>query len=844
MFSKIDQQLVIRAILIVFYVVALIVAVYVIGAIAQQGDSRSESLNALVGFLGILLAIIAGPGFSGRIERLFKMRLTEGEEVRKTLKKRYVKTLRYADEGPTETRSPEDSSKETQPHRIDLIFTFDEQACNPDVPLGLGRLTWDEKWLQQDDHGARLTSDLKWLNVINQITPIKAWDLLCAEAEKAHQYNQDAQKQFHIRLNSFKAASRDYFTRQREDSRTVAPIRPGEPPVRQFREHLLILGDQGSGKTTALIELADHILKSRDARVTIYLSLFSWAADYKMLERWLEDQIDMQYELTRWESQRMVEVNGLILILDDFETIPVSERRHFITALTQFLTRRSENLRLRTTRHRTAVSASRTYDVVIIASEDHLENDYSLSDDIQELQKKVCPVTLKMEQLSPIAVQKYLREVTSIQKTEKLKHLPNRMTPFLEALHSPQLLSAFLSIVRHAPELIDPERLPTDQAALRAFLAQHYDTSRLARLSGPMREDASDPDTLEHFYDIVPIPGRSVASLLGFLKDFVDDIYKDQPTVIRSHNTSRANEPDEPKRLFYAQDIGLFALEDGRHAIERETRQSIQKIISQYRGWVTLATALPLLLCFGIVYMIAGQKGVETPFYVISISLIVLFSRWYSWRTCAPPAKDRYNLGNRIRWFMDSAWIAGILLGALTGVIFHEIARQIYGPMPRGSSLVYEMLVIVVFAITLFRLLGGLDVGRSRQIVAHPGDGINSFAVTLLMATVAWILFFFLFMIWPRTLAASLSPEYLRGMISKLITYAIPACIFLGFTSGLLLFHNLLRQFVLLRVLRQWLRFSGSLTTSLRYLVDLRLLARLGGGYYFISDQLRPRQDS
>jgi hypothetical protein len=808
MFSRIDQQYFVRTVVYACYGIAAVFLVALIRATVQgtPNNSEGESLSALVGFMSLLLAIITGPGISGRIERVFKARLTEGEEVRKTLKKRYVDRLRYADEGPLEKPYPPSKAR-----RLAVGMSL-QPGLLARSNLGLGNEIWDStrvRWLTSAEYDStRLTAELD--KVSSQEQPlVYIWDVLNSEAERA----------------------RDVADRTEATDDESEYSRPHP----HFREHILLLGQQGSGKTVALLELAGHILESRDARVPVYLSLFSWASACKKIESWLEDQIDMQYELTRWEAQRMIKNNGLILLLDDFETIPQAERRHFTTALTQFLSRRHQQFAHQTQQTLHSTARSRSHDVIVLASEKESGSNEPLQADIEELRHKVFPLTLTLNDFTANQLRSYLaglrdssnNRLTSPEYQEMLVYWP-------QIANTPQLLSAGLAIFRSTPESLTgfnyrpspPDTLPQ---RFRQFIARHYNRARLSRMAEPMRESARDDDTLEHFYDVVPLPGRSASRLVSFVKDMVEAIYTDEP-----------DNREEPKRIFYAQDVTLADLASST-LVTQEFKAKISELTSRYRGLVTLVTLVLLLGVFLLFFWPVIDSPHQPVFLPLSLGLIVLFSRWYSWRTCAPPTQQRFNLRKKVRWFNDAGWIAGIVLGVLAALIFREVAVRVYGAMTvNGTQLFYETLVIGLFSIILFRLLGGLDVGRARQIVAFPGDGVNSFAVALLLATLAWILFFFLFMVWPRTLADAFRPEDLRLTIQQLIEYSIPGAIFLGFTSGLLLFHNLLRQILLLLVLRRWLRYSGNLTTSLKYLVELRVLGRIGGGYYFISDQIAP----
>ena len=106
---------------------------------------------------------------------------------------------------------------------------------------------------------------------------------------------------------------------------------------------MLILGEPGSGKTTALLEIAQELIRdakqNQDLAIPVVLNLSSWAGERqpKPLTDWLVQELNRIYQFSKEQCKSWLINQQLLLLLDGLDEVRESQRGACITAINQFL---------------------------------------------------------------------------------------------------------------------------------------------------------------------------------------------------------------------------------------------------------------------------------------------------------------------------------------------------------------------------------------------------------------------------------------------------------------------------------------------------------------------------
>ena len=103
---------------------------------------------------------------------------------------------------------------------------------------------------------------------------------------------------------------------------------------------LLLLGEPGAGKTTALLRLGRILLDRAEddplAPIPVVLNLFSWAERQQPLDEWLIAELTVKYHIPAEIGVRWLRDDRLLLLLDGYDRVPGSRRAACGAAINAF----------------------------------------------------------------------------------------------------------------------------------------------------------------------------------------------------------------------------------------------------------------------------------------------------------------------------------------------------------------------------------------------------------------------------------------------------------------------------------------------------------------------------
>jgi hypothetical protein len=100
---------------------------------------------------------------------------------------------------------------------------------------------------------------------------------------------------------------------------------------------LLILGAEGSGKTTILLRLARVLLERGLDKVPVVVDLASWGEAGGDLQEWLVHELYSHYLVPKPQFRLWLRERRLVLLLDGLDEVKESRRRDCVVALNRFL---------------------------------------------------------------------------------------------------------------------------------------------------------------------------------------------------------------------------------------------------------------------------------------------------------------------------------------------------------------------------------------------------------------------------------------------------------------------------------------------------------------------------
>ena len=127
-----------------------------------------------------------------------------------------------------------------------------------------------------------------------------------------------------------------------EEDRRVSPELGIDAIFEQANQSLLILGQPGSGKTNALLQLARALIAEAehdpDAPVPVILNLSSWVDKRVPIAEWVVYELNLiQYGVPRDIGRQWIENNDLVLLLDGLDEVDGRFKQDCIEALNDFV---------------------------------------------------------------------------------------------------------------------------------------------------------------------------------------------------------------------------------------------------------------------------------------------------------------------------------------------------------------------------------------------------------------------------------------------------------------------------------------------------------------------------
>jgi hypothetical protein len=105
-------------------------------------------------------------------------------------------------------------------------------------------------------------------------------------------------------------------------------------------QSLLILGEAGSGKTTLLLELARDLLDraGHDPAhpIPVVFPLSTWAQSHKPFVEWLQDELNLRYDVPRASAQEWVASDQVLPLLDGLDEVKAEDRADCVEAINAF----------------------------------------------------------------------------------------------------------------------------------------------------------------------------------------------------------------------------------------------------------------------------------------------------------------------------------------------------------------------------------------------------------------------------------------------------------------------------------------------------------------------------
>ena len=104
---------------------------------------------------------------------------------------------------------------------------------------------------------------------------------------------------------------------------------------------LMILGAEGAGKTTTLLELATELISRAETNIEqpipVWFNLSAWSKDNLSLSDWLVAEIKSRYGIKAKLSKQLIESQQLLPLLDSLNALELSQQELCLQAINQMM---------------------------------------------------------------------------------------------------------------------------------------------------------------------------------------------------------------------------------------------------------------------------------------------------------------------------------------------------------------------------------------------------------------------------------------------------------------------------------------------------------------------------
>jgi hypothetical protein len=104
---------------------------------------------------------------------------------------------------------------------------------------------------------------------------------------------------------------------------------------------LLVLGDPGGGKTVAMLEVAQDLLRKQEADPTlpvpVVFNLSSWAARKGSLAEWMASELTAKYQVPKLKASEWLNAGALFPLLDGLDEVAADARAECVQTINAWL---------------------------------------------------------------------------------------------------------------------------------------------------------------------------------------------------------------------------------------------------------------------------------------------------------------------------------------------------------------------------------------------------------------------------------------------------------------------------------------------------------------------------